>query len=89
VIGFTEQYRHAFMSLERPLRTRDGTPRKEILSAEKRLVLRAPTALREYCRVAGRADDFNCAHDRLLPPSDWRLESRRLVFMDENQAVVL
>jgi hypothetical protein len=86
---FAEQYRRAFASLERPLRRRDGTPRKEIFAAEKSLDLHVPAALREYYLVAGRADDFNRLHDRLLPPSDWRVENQRLVFMEENQAVVL
>jgi hypothetical protein len=59
VLEVAQQYRHAFASLGRPLRRRDGIPQKEILAAEKHLGLRVPTAVREYYRVAGRADDFN------------------------------
>ncbi len=84
---FGEQYRQAFASLGRPLRRRDGIPQKELLAAEKRLGLRVPAALRQYYRVAGRADDFNRAHERLLRPADWSIESRKLVFMVENQGV--
>jgi pimeloyl-ACP methyl ester carboxylesterase len=87
VTDFGEQYRQAFASLGRPLRRRDGIPQKELLAAEKQLGLRVPAALREYYRVAGRADDFNCAHERLLRPADWSIESRKLVFMMENQGV--
>ena len=87
VTDFGEQYRQAFASLGRPLRRRDGTPQKELLAAEKQLGLRVPAALREYFRVAGRADDMNCAHERLLRPADWSIESRKLVFMVENQGV--
>jgi hypothetical protein len=86
---FGERYRQAFVSLRRPLQRKDGIPAKELLTAEKQLGLRVPVALREYYQVAGRAHDFNCVHDRLLPPPEWTIESRRLVFMEENQAVVL
>jgi hypothetical protein len=63
---FGEQYRQVFAYLGRPLRRQDGIPEKEVLVAEKQLGLRVPVALRDYYRVAGRADDFNCAHDRLV-----------------------
>jgi pimeloyl-ACP methyl ester carboxylesterase len=88
VTDFGEQYRQAFASLGRPLRRRDGIPQKELLAAEKQLGLRVPAALREYYRVAGRVDAFNCAHERLLRPSDWTIQSRNLVFMVENQGVL-
>ncbi len=86
---FAEQYREAFASLARPLRPRDRTPANEIREAEKRLGVRAPAALCDYYRVAGRASDFNCVHDRLLPPADWFIDGGKLVFREENQAVVL
>jgi hypothetical protein len=89
MVEFADKYRQVFASLGRPLRRRDGTPQKEIVAAEKQLGLHAPTALRDYYRVAGRATDFNCAHDRLLPPASWCIETRKLVFLEENQAVVL
>jgi len=88
VEDFGEQYRQAFASLGRRLRRRDGIPQRELLAAEKQLGLRLPAALHEYYRVAGRVDDFNCAHDRLLRPADWSIESRKLAFMVENQAVL-
>jgi hypothetical protein len=86
---FGEMYRQAFAALGRPLRRRDGIPQKDLQAAEKQLDLRLPVALREYYRVAGGANDFNCAHDRLLSPGDMTIASRKLVFMAENQAVVL
>jgi pimeloyl-ACP methyl ester carboxylesterase len=89
VTDFGEQYRQVFASLGRPLRRRDGMPQKDLLAAERQLGLRVPAALREYYRVAGHADDFNCSHDRLVRPSNWTIESRKLVFMVENQAVLL
>jgi hypothetical protein len=89
VVPFGERYGRAFASLGRSLRRQDRTPQKELVAAEKQLGLRVPAALREYYLVAGRANDFNCAHDRLLPPVDWYIEARKLIFMEENQAVVL
>jgi hypothetical protein len=86
---FVAQYRQAFASLGRPLRRRDGTPRSELHAAARELGLRVPRALRDYYLVAGRAEDFNCAHNSLLQPRDWSIESRKLVFLQENQAVVL
>lgn len=86
---FAQLYRQTFASLGRPLRRRDGTPQKEIIAAEKELDLHVPTAVREYYQVAGRADDFNCVHDRLLRPSAWSIESSKLIFLEENQAVVV
>lgn len=87
--GFEGRYRRAFSSLGRPLGRRDATPYGELLAVEKALGVRVPLALHEYYRVAGRANDFNCAHDRLLAPTDWSIDSRKLIFMEENQAVVL
>jgi hypothetical protein len=86
---FSEEYRQAFASLGRPLGREDETPEKELLAAEGKLGLRVPSSLREYYRVAGGAADFNCVYDRLLAPADWVIERGRLVFMEENQAVVL
>lgn len=89
VAEFSERYRDAFASLGRPLRRGDATPEKQIAAAEKRLGLRVPKALRDYYRVAGRAAKLHSAHDRMLPPAQWSVEARRLIFMEENQAVVL
>lgn len=88
-LAFVQKYREAYASLGRTLSPQDATPEEEILAAERRLGIRTPLALRDYYRVAGQARDFNSAHDRLLPPKEWAIESKRLVFMEENQAVVL
>ena len=48
-----------------------------------------PAALRQYYQVAGRARDFNCAHECLLAPSDWYIQGRKLVFMEGHQQVVV
>jgi pimeloyl-ACP methyl ester carboxylesterase len=89
VADFGEQYRQAFASLGRRLGHRDGMPARDVCAAERRLGVGVPAALREYYRVAGRADDFNRAHEQLLRPADWSVESGKLVFMTENQGVYL
>ncbi len=86
---FQAQYRRAFEILGRPLRRKDGFPNKTIIAAEHRLGIRVPKALADFYRVAGRADDFTCVFNRMLPPDEWAIEAGKLMFMEENQAVVL
>ncbi|AMV35888.1 hypothetical protein [Planctomyces sp. SH-PL62] len=45
--------------------------------------------MREYYLVAGREKRFNLSQERLLPPSDWKVEGKKLVFMEENQGVCI
>lgn len=47
-----------------------------------------PKALYEYYRVAGTQSQLSSTFNRLLPPSDLVISQERLVFMEENQAVV-
>jgi hypothetical protein len=49
----------------------------------------APRVLRTYYQIAGRETRLNGAFNRLLPPEEWIVDQKRLVFMEENQAVVL
>jgi hypothetical protein len=60
----------------------------DIDDAEKRLGVRLPGSLKEYYLVAGREKRINQLHNRLLPPEKLRIDSERLVFMEENQWVV-
>lgn len=82
-------YRSAFKTLGRRLGPEDAIPETEILAAENRLGVRLPKSLADFHRVAGGADDYNAIHNRLLPPADIALESGKLVFIVENQGVVL
>jgi hypothetical protein len=82
------EYTRTFATLGRPLAPRDGSAESRIAAAERRLGVRAPTALRDYFLVAGRERRFNCVFNRLLRPEDWFVDSHKLVFMEENQAVV-
>lgn len=85
---YRKEYGRTYANLGRPLTARDGCAESRIAAAERRLGVRVPTALRDYFLVAGRERRFNCVFDRLLRPEDWFVDAERLVFMEENQAVV-
>ena len=82
-------YRRTYARLGRPLTPRDGNADSRIEAGEKRLGVRLPQALREYYRVAGRERRFNRIFNRLYAPHEWFVDAGKLVFLEENQAVVL
>lgn len=86
--SFEEHYSEVFATFGYPLTERTALSTTVLAGAERRLGVKIPAALREYYRIAGRERRFNTAHNRLLPPSDWSLDQKRLIFMEENQAVV-
>jgi hypothetical protein len=75
--------------LERELTRDDGISSEQIEATEQKLSLRLPYALREYYRVAGNLDELNRCHNRLLRMEELEVEDGYLLFMEENQAVVL
>jgi hypothetical protein len=83
-----EAYRRHYQRLGRPLTGSHSLGESAINAAERRLGVRLPTALRTYYRVAGRERRLNHAHNRLLAPADWIADGDRVVFLEENQAVV-
>ncbi|MHC5538950.1 SMI1/KNR4 family protein, partial [Singulisphaera rosea] len=85
---FSERLESTFATLARPLTPGDGEPEANIAGAEDRLGLKLPPALRAYYRLAGRFDQFNRAHNRLLRPEEWTVDGGKLVFLEENQCVV-
>ena len=85
---FPERLRATFATLARPLTPGDGEPETNIAGAEDRLGLKLPSVLRAYYRLAGRFDQFNRAHNRLLRPEEWSVDGGKLVFLEENQCVV-
>jgi hypothetical protein len=87
--NFYNDYREVFAALGYELQSTDGVPELEIAEAESRLGLSVPLALREYYLVAGRESNYNQVFNRLLAPSEWSIDAEHLVFMEENQAVVL
>lgn len=82
-------YQDLFEMLGRPLKAGDAIPPKELARAERRLRCRVPDALRAFYDVAVRATDFIDHHDHFLAPGDWSIEAGKLMFLTENQAVVL
>jgi hypothetical protein len=86
--SFSGRLGSTFASLARPLTPDDGVPETSVADAEDRLGLRLPAVLRSYYLLAGRFDQFNQAHNRLLGPEDWSVDGGKLVFLDENQCVV-
>lgn len=85
----TSQYRAAFSNLGRPLKNEDAVSEEEISAVETRLSCTFPASLRDFVCVAGRADDFFGAFDRLISLEEWFVDDGKLGFMEENQAVVL
>src|SRR5215469_14194881 len=86
---FRDLYRRTYARLGRPLTPRDGNADSRIEVGEKKLGVRLPQALREYYRVAGRERRFNGIFNRLYAPHEWFVDADKLVFLEENQAVVL
>ena len=87
--SFRERYEAVFRAFGRPLDARCAMSEATLAKAEARLGVRIPRALREYYAVAGREERFNLVDQRLLPPSRWEVDSKRLVFMEENQVVCI
>ena len=83
------RYDLLFQDFERPLGPADGVAPQVIEASAGRLGVVVPEALCDFVRVAVNASDFTRAHDRFLDPGDWLLHDGKLVFAEENQAVVL
>jgi hypothetical protein len=86
--GFAEQIASVLKLLVRPLTAADGESEASISKGEARLGVKLPAVLREYYLLAGRFDQFNRAHNRLLRPEEWSVDGGKLVFLEENQCVV-
>jgi hypothetical protein len=88
-INFQDRYKKVFARLGHRLAPRDSIPAARIFAAEKKLDLRLPMSLRDYYLVAGGERSFNHAYNRLCAPGDLAVHSGKLVFMEENQCVVV
>jgi len=89
VVPYSVDYRQMYSRLGYQLTARDSMAEARIKSAEMRLGAIIPVALRDYYFVAGCEMQFNCSFNRLLPPEEWSVDRQRLIFLEENQAVVL
>jgi hypothetical protein len=85
---FKQSYGDIFATFGYPLAQSTASSPKVLAEAERRLGVKVPAALREYSLIAGRERRFNTCLNRLLPPSDWSVDQKRLIFMEENQMVV-
>jgi hypothetical protein len=85
---FTDSYGDTFATVGIRLRSEDACSNADLEHAERRLAIKLPESLKEYYLVAGREKRINQIHNRLLPPEKLFIDSRRLVFMEENQWVV-
>lgn len=84
-----KRYRRAFQTLGRRLKPEDAFSDADILAAERRLRVRIPKALADFYRTAGKAADYTSVFNSFRVPSALAMQSGKLVFMEENQAVVL
>ena len=87
--NFRDLYRSIYSRFGFPLEPNHGIGAADLDATEKVNGIALPRALREYYEVAGREEHFNSAHNRIHAPCDWRVDGDRLVFMEENQGVVL
>lgn len=86
-MNYAARYREAIEVFCSPLTSGDGTPAEEIRKGETQLGFSLPEAVRAYYRTLGR-HRLNQAHNRLFSPEEWFVHEGRLVFMEENQAVL-
>ncbi|HEX7305328.1 hypothetical protein [Lentzea sp.] len=70
-----------------PIEAQDGWTRRELAETEDRLGVRVPEAVKEALALFGKRPDLTSNQDRLLVPSELRVEDDVLVFRDENQSV--
>jgi hypothetical protein len=89
MINFQGQYRRAYESLGNPLTHKEGRSESRIRAVERQLGVRLANALRDYYLVAGKERRFNHGFNHLYAPEEWFINGEKLVFMEENQAVVL
>jgi hypothetical protein len=87
--NFQELYRKSYSALGFNLTERDEISDAALRGAEEKIGGRLPQSLRDYYVVAGRETKLNTAFNRLTPPEDWEVHDGKLVFMVENQSVVV
>ncbi|MET9633898.1 hypothetical protein ABZX92_41240 [Lentzea sp. NPDC006480] len=70
-----------------PIGPLDGWSRAELAATEDQLCVRLPESLKEALSLFGKRPDLTSNQDRLLTPSELRLDQDVLIFRDENQWV--
>ncbi|MCX2952036.1 hypothetical protein [Lentzea sp. NEAU-D7] len=70
-----------------PIEPQDGWNRADLAAAEEQLRVRLPEAVKEALALFGKRPDLTSNQDRLLTPSELRVDGEILVFRAENQWV--
>jgi hypothetical protein len=70
-----------------PIEPQDGWSRADLAAAEDQLGVRLPEAVKEALSLFGKRPDLTSNQDRLLTPTELRVDRDVLVFRDENQWV--
>jgi hypothetical protein len=86
---FGQIYVQAYATLGLDLTENDAISEQFLSRFERKMKIRLPRALRAYYVLAGNEIEFNTVFERLLPPTEWWFDDGKLVFMEENQAVVV
>jgi len=86
--SFEEYFGAIYSTFGYPLTAGSALSPEVLGGAEQRLGVKEPLALRDYFLVAGRERRFNTAHNRLLPPAQWTVDKKRVIFMEENQSAL-
>jgi hypothetical protein len=86
--NFADTYREIVERYYGPLEKTDGFKEQEIALIETRLGLALPATLKDYYRIAGRLDEINSAHHRLIPLAQLRVTRGLLPFYSENEEVL-
>lgn len=84
---FANSYNSIFEAIGVPLTAVDGCEPSELETAERRLSLSLPQSLRDYYLRSGREKRVNQFHNRLYHPHELSVDSRYLLFFEENQSV--
>jgi hypothetical protein len=85
--NFHKQYSDLFATFGSPLGKSHGVDTAILDKAEKKLGVAIPESLRAYYEVAGNERRFNQSMQRFQSPSNWFVDQKQLVFLDENQSV--
>lgn len=74
--------------LYRPLKVEEGLSEDAILSAEKKLGYKLPSALRDFYLAVGKMKLFTDAFEFFAQPKQIYEKAGKLIFLEENQAVL-
>lgn len=88
-MDFKSYYRELFDTFGYPLSPSEGIPVTTLTTAANALGHTIPRSLLDYYAVAGNEKQFNNAFQQLLSPAEWERDGDKLIFMAENQGVVL